>query len=69
MEVVFPPSHEMHFIYFFVGLDISLREQTKDNVNNKVKLTTRQNSGVINSLNYAVREQYGLQTPNQDLCR
>jgi len=51
------------------GLDVSLREQTKKNVLSKVKLTPRQNAGVINSLNYAVKEQYGLQTPNQDLCR
>jgi hypothetical protein len=50
-------------------MDVSLRMQTKENINRKVKLTPRQNAGVINSLNFAIKEQFGLQRPNPDLCR
>jgi hypothetical protein len=37
-------------------MDVSLRMQTKENINRKVKLTPRQNAGVINSLNFAIKE-------------
>ena len=34
-----------------------------------MKLTPKQNAGVINSINYAIKEQFGCQRPEPSLCR
>ena len=52
-----------------VGLDVALRDKTKENIRRKVKLSPRQNGGVINSLNFAVKQQFGAQRPDPSLCR
>ena len=59
------------FSNFFVmqGLDVGLREKTRQNIRNGIKLTPKQNSGVINSINFAIKEQFGCQTPEPSLCR
>ena len=53
----------------FPGLDVVLRERTKHNITHNIKLTPRQNAGVINSVNFSIKEQFGLQRPNPNLCR
>ena len=53
----------------FLGLDVVLRERTKHNITHNIKLTPRQNAGVINSVNFSIKEQFGLQRPNPNLCR
>ena len=59
------------FTKFFVmqGLDVGLREKTRLNIKNGIKLTPKMNSGVINSINFAIKEQFGCQTPEPSLCR
>ena len=47
---------------------MALRERTKQNIQRKIKLTPKQNAGVINSLNFAVKLQYGVQRPDPGLC-
>ena len=52
-----------------LGMDVSMREQTEQNIKNDIPLLPKQNNGVIHSLNYQVLKQFGRSRPGPVMCR
>ena len=53
----------------FIGIEASRREGIMKKIYAKIKLSPKENSAVIHSINFSIKTQIGNRRPNPALCR